>query len=72
MRRIRMKPKKSLFDARKLYRRRNNAFTKGVFIQMTPELYELVKERTKERNTTLRLWITRAVIYSLKNEFKSQ
>lgn len=56
-------------DYEKLDRHQKNLFNKGVFLYMTPELHTLVKYRANERNITMRQWITRAVIISLKKEW---
>ncbi len=59
-------------DDEKLDRKQKNHFNKGVFLYMTPELHSLVKYRANERNITMRQWITRAVIISLKREFMTE
>lgn len=47
-----------------------NAFNKALIIEMRPELHKIIKERARERNISMRLWATRAIIKGLKEEFK--
>jgi predicted HicB family RNase H-like nuclease len=55
---------------KKLDRRPENLFNKTLFIQVNPEIHNLVKERALERNISIRQWVTRAVVKELKEEFK--
>ena len=49
-------------------RRRNNSLRKRINIDLTNNLYELVKLRVKARNTSMRKWVTRAINRELRRE----
>lgn len=69
MKKMKRKMGRTRLDDKKLDRHQKNVFNKGVFLYMTPELHALVKYRANERNITMRQWITRAVIISLRKEW---
>ncbi len=62
--------KKLGYDYRKLNRFQGNAFNKAIYVEVKDEVYRLVKERAKERNISMRLWITRVIIKGLKDELR--
>ena len=49
-------------------RRRKNSLRKRINIDLTNNLYELVKLRVKARNTSMRKWVTRAINRELRRE----
>lgn len=54
------------------HKRAGNHYNKAILIQITPEIYAMLKHRIQERNTTMRQWVTRAVIMGLKKEWETE
>lgn len=50
------------------HRSAENAFEKRIVLQVTHEIYDLVKLRVETRNTSMRRWITRAINRELQRE----
>jgi predicted HicB family RNase H-like nuclease len=57
---------------KKLDHRGNNVFNKALVIEVTPEFHRVIKYRAKERNTTMRLWVIRAIKKDLKRELDNE
>ncbi len=71
MKRIKRVAIRPLIKGKSQSRRQGNVFNKVIYVQVTNEVHGLVKKVASDRNISIRQWLTRSIVKSLKDEFRS-